>query len=61
MSYIKFGLMAALALAVTPASSHDYTIGEISVIHPFTYETAKTARTAAGYFTFQMTETPLNA
>ncbi len=43
--------LAATLLCMLPAlaSAHDYTSGEIEVHHPYTFESAPTAKTAAGY------------
>lgn len=46
---MRFALLAALALLTTPVSAHDYKIGDLSVDHPFAYETAKTAMAGGGY------------
>jgi len=35
------------------AHAHDYTIAEISITHPMTFETAKTVNVAGGYMTLE--------
>ena len=44
-------ILAATLLCVLPAlaSAHDYRSGDIEVHHPYTFETAPSAKTAAGY------------
>jgi len=44
-----FALPVAMLIA-TSAWAHDYTVGDLVIAHPFSFETAKTARIGAGYF-----------
>lgn len=45
-------LLLALAAATTalPALAHEFTIGQLTIGHPYIVATPKTAKTAAGYF-----------
>jgi len=65
MKPTAFGAPLAAALCLfapalaTPALAHDFTIGTLSVGHPFAYETPVTAQTGAGYLTITNTgDTP---
>lgn len=44
-----FFLCLALALGAVPAVAHDYTVGSIHIVHPWTRATPKGATIAAGY------------
>lgn len=43
-------LASILALLTTPAMGHDFKVGDLTIAHPFSFETAPTARAGAGYF-----------
>lgn len=47
-------IIVTLALPVL-AAAHDYRLGDLEIIHPFIYETAKTARAGGGYVTIANT------
>lgn len=50
---------ALLTLCATLAQAHDYTVGALSIAHPFAYETAPMTRTGGGYMTITNTgDTP---
>jgi copper(I)-binding protein len=42
--------LAAATTIVLPALAHEFTIGELTINHPYIVATPKTAKTAAGYF-----------
>ncbi|MEM1341123.1 MAG: copper chaperone PCu(A)C [Pseudomonadota bacterium] len=46
----QFTWITALGLVTaTAAAAHEYTVGDLEVIHPMAFETAETARVGAGY------------
>jgi len=45
-----FTLAGLLSFAANASFSHDFTVGDLVIAHPFSFETAKTARVGAGYF-----------
>ena len=49
-------LVAAVTLA-TQATAHDYLLGDLAIIHPFSYETPTTARAVGGYLSIANTGT----
>ncbi len=52
---MNFFTKAALAVLLSAgvAHAHDYTIADITVTHPKTFETAKTVNVAGGYMTLE--------
>ena len=42
---------AAVLFAATSANAHDYTLGDLQIGHPYTFETLSTARAGGGYLT----------
>lgn len=48
-------MIAAVAAFSTPALAHEFTKGDLSVGHPYSFETAKTARAGIGYLTIKNT------
>lgn len=53
MTTKRFTLTLALAMATTlalPALAHEFTIGQLTVGHPYIVATPRTAQSAAGYF-----------
>lgn len=56
---MKTVVMAALAAFTfgTQAFAHDYQIGDLTIAHPMSFETAETARTGASYMTITNTGT----
>ncbi len=48
MKTLRIAAVAAL-LSATSAFAHDYTVGEISIMHPMAFETAKNAKVGGGY------------
>jgi len=54
---MKYANLAALtfALTATMATAHEYKIGDLTIDHPFSFETAATAMSGAGYVTITNT------
>lgn len=48
---MKIALTFALTLLPTFGFAHDYTLGDLVIVHPVARETAATAMTGAGYIT----------
>jgi copper(I)-binding protein len=48
-AYRTAALALATALASAPLAAHEFTLGAITIDHPYTPATAAAARTAAGY------------
>jgi len=49
MKMMTMAAMATAALTATAAFAHDYTVGDLIIAHPMSFETAVTAQTGAGY------------
>lgn len=46
---MRKALVLTALLAAGPATAHEYKVGNLSVDHPFAYETPKVARAGGGY------------
>ena len=53
----RFATWVAVATLATQATAHDYLLGELAIIHPFSYETPTTARAVGGYLSIANTGT----
>lgn len=51
MRYIPATALAALLLSGTGAGAHEFTLGALTIEHPYATETTATARSGAGYMT----------
>jgi copper(I)-binding protein len=56
MNFITKTAVAVL-LSAGMAQAHDYTVGDITIMHPMAFETAPTARVGGGYMTLTNTGT----
>lgn len=56
---MKHAIFAALTLALTApaASAYEYKVGDLTIDHPYSFETAATAMAGAGYVTITNTGT----
>lgn len=47
--------MAAIAVFITPLWAHEFTLGDLEIIHPYAFETAPMAMSAGGFLTISNT------
>lgn len=49
MTYLRNLIVASCAILAMPALAHDYSIGDLTIEHPFSFATPPGSATAAGY------------
>lgn len=47
----QFALATAFAVSTTPLWAHEFTLGDLEIIHPYAFETAPMAMSAGGFLT----------